>query len=671
MICSCGIFLLLLLIVLSTIKISQLQNGLRHGDYQRYRQYCSRRVRRLRICLKITGSKHHYKSKSIEPIQVNDPRFLSIPLFNAERGWAYAMQLKDEMSNENTRVRFHLLRRLSKAAYHAKLLETLCSKRADTRTQLQAEAYAAWLIASVEFEREHHSEALNHFLHAQTVYQHLGTSGVGSELQTICEERVAQLHDSIRFCNYMLRDKKQQKSTTDKSATEEDLMSLSSTSGGMLQGKLEALKKEKMEKEAKALDTIQWQGKTIPVSNEKLRLCFVTAKESASELQRLLQHATDMTDITPEEQEKQRQQLYQNIFVAYEDALKMIKDDLTEVKLETHKQNLIALQQYCSWNKLEFITLRNILLTEELNKKIKQQEIPGYIVPTGQKRSKPDELVLMYEKLISNFNDALEITQTSKNTENMNIIQAKLTAYQALRVYYLGESYRRISKYTDAYALYLRSYELGKTAQIALNQLLKSTNVATTTSNLSTLTSIPNLAQSLTALLTDSECNKNLVHAQLILDTAEKARSITSGVKSLGLEENKKKNQNVIPTLLERLDEYTTGDASNAFRIIDFPPAFQIAPAKPILFDLAFNSIEFPDISSRIPKQTTTATKPATAPQPTKAAPTTKATPAAATKPSTPATGTAKTGGTKSAATPEKKEDKPAGFFGRLWGAGK
>lgn len=36
------------------IKNSQLQNGLRHGDYRRYRQYCSRRLQRVRKSVKFT-----------------------------------------------------------------------------------------------------------------------------------------------------------------------------------------------------------------------------------------------------------------------------------------------------------------------------------------------------------------------------------------------------------------------------------------------------------------------------------------------------------------------------------------------------------------------------------------------------------------------------------------
>ena len=38
----------LTLAIHATIQLAQLNNGLRHGDYQRYRQYCTRRLRRVR-----------------------------------------------------------------------------------------------------------------------------------------------------------------------------------------------------------------------------------------------------------------------------------------------------------------------------------------------------------------------------------------------------------------------------------------------------------------------------------------------------------------------------------------------------------------------------------------------------------------------------------------------
>jgi len=33
--------------------------------------------------------------------------------------------------------------------------------------------------------------------------------------------------------------------------------------------------------------------------------------------------------------------------------------------------------------------------------------------------------------------------------------------------------------------------------------------------------------------------------------------------------------------------------------LVDFPPDFEVIPCKPILFDVALTSIEFPDLTSR------------------------------------------------------------------------
>lgn len=53
--------------ILELIKTSQMQNGLRHGDYMRYRQYCTRRLRRIRKSIKFT----HGKGKQFLPKQVD------------------------------------------------------------------------------------------------------------------------------------------------------------------------------------------------------------------------------------------------------------------------------------------------------------------------------------------------------------------------------------------------------------------------------------------------------------------------------------------------------------------------------------------------------------------------------------------------------------------------
>ncbi len=66
-------------------------------------------------------------------------RFLYLPLFDAERAWAYAMQLKSE-ANTEVRKKFHLINRLKKAVYHAEHLASLCeSDKCDARTKLEAQ----------------------------------------------------------------------------------------------------------------------------------------------------------------------------------------------------------------------------------------------------------------------------------------------------------------------------------------------------------------------------------------------------------------------------------------------------------------------------------------------------------------------------------------------------
>ena len=69
-------------------------------------------------------------------------RYLYLPLVDAERAWAYSMQLKSE-SNTEPRKKYHSISRLRKAVQHAKLLASLCdSDKCESRTKLEAQVSA-------------------------------------------------------------------------------------------------------------------------------------------------------------------------------------------------------------------------------------------------------------------------------------------------------------------------------------------------------------------------------------------------------------------------------------------------------------------------------------------------------------------------------------------------
>jgi len=106
------------------------------------RQYCTQKIERLRHKLNLTqANKKKFKSVPLTVRNTRSFRHLYIPLFEAERAWSFAMQLKRE-SIEEPRKKRHLIRRLRRASAAAKKLEDICAAKegkVDTRTLLEAQ----------------------------------------------------------------------------------------------------------------------------------------------------------------------------------------------------------------------------------------------------------------------------------------------------------------------------------------------------------------------------------------------------------------------------------------------------------------------------------------------------------------------------------------------------
>ena len=68
--------------IFNVVKSSHAQHGLRHGDYTRYRQYCSRRLRRIRKTLGMQHGKGRFVRRALEPhmvLQLSDPSLIPLP----------------------------------------------------------------------------------------------------------------------------------------------------------------------------------------------------------------------------------------------------------------------------------------------------------------------------------------------------------------------------------------------------------------------------------------------------------------------------------------------------------------------------------------------------------------------------------------------------------------
>lgn len=74
------------------------------------------------------------------PQEINDVRYLHLYVYESERAWSFAMELKQESANSmDTRQRHHVVKRLKKASQYAQQLYTLCENQTvEVRTVLDA-----------------------------------------------------------------------------------------------------------------------------------------------------------------------------------------------------------------------------------------------------------------------------------------------------------------------------------------------------------------------------------------------------------------------------------------------------------------------------------------------------------------------------------------------------
>ncbi|KAL0380290.1 UNVERIFIED_CONTAM: Signal recognition particle subunit SRP68 [Sesamum angustifolium] len=305
--------------VLQLLKSAQMQHGLRFGDYTRYRRYCTARLRRLYKSLKFTHGRGKYTKRNITLSTVTEVRvqmvdaimqlhkmsqynmllkvdkayptvlhhqipgqyqitvlqlagFLHLVLYAAERAWSHAMEKKTLPDGPNPRQRSYLIGRLRKAVKWATHFQELCSIKGDSRTSLEAEAYASYMKGNLLFEQDQQWDiALKCFKGARAVYEELGKYG-DLENQVLCRERVEELEPSIRYCLHKIGESNLQTS---------ELAQIGEMEGPALdlfKAKLEAVMAEARSQQAASMTEFHWLGHRFPISNAKTRVSILKGR---------------------------------------------------------------------------------------------------------------------------------------------------------------------------------------------------------------------------------------------------------------------------------------------------------------------------------------------------------------------------------------------------------
>ncbi|XP_015269976.1 PREDICTED: signal recognition particle subunit SRP68 isoform X2 [Gekko japonicus] len=545
--------------ILQIVKESQQQHGLRHGDFQRYRGYCSRRLRRLRKTLNFKmGNRHKFTGKKVTEELLSDNRYLLLILMDAERAWSYAMQLKQE-ANTEPRKRFHLLSRLRKAVKHAEELERLCeSNRVDAKTKLEAQAYTSYLTGMLRFEHQEWKAAMEAFNKCKTIYEKLA-SAFTEEQAVLYNQRVEEISPNIRYCAYNIGDQ---------SAISE-LMQMRLRSGGtegLLAEKLEALITQTRAKQAATMSEVEWRGRTVPVKIDKVRIF-------------LLGLADTEAAIAQAEEEETKERLFESLLSECRDAIQAVREELKPDQQRDHSSevdsgkvtNIQYLHSYLTYIKLSTAIKRNESMAKSLQKALLQQQ---ELEEDGKRTARPQDLIRLYDIILQNLADLQQLPGLEEDKSFLKEIGIKTLVYKAYRCFFIAQSYVLVKKWSEALVLYDRvlkyANEVEAQAGIYKNNLKE----------------LPDVQE----LITQVNAEKYSLQAAAILD-AEDVPEVESPSQ---VKDGK--------PLSERLETFCLDSSlvSKQASLVHFPPEFQPIPCKPLFFDLALNHVTFPPLEDKV-----------------------------------------------------------------------
>lgn len=539
--------------ILKIIKDAQQQHGLRHGDYQRYRGYCTRRIGRLRKALHLPqGDKRHFKRRDVTDQHLKDEKFLYIPLMMAERAWGYAMQLKQE-ANTEPRKKFHVVSRLRKAVAYAVQLQTLCeSDVCDARTKLEAQAYVSWTVGVLHFELSLWKNAMTNFKEAQVVYEKL-MSALNEDDALLYKQKVEELTPSLRYCAYNIGDEKGL----------EDLMQLRSQAHGELLQSLDNLLIQTKEQHAEVLSEVSWRNRTVGVRPERVRVFLLAERNLNASLNKTLEENVEILE---------------SHLMDCKDAVQALKD---EIKLDPNSKGraqgapLSSLQYLLSYLlniRLERTIERNLLLAQQAKYNLQKAEA------SEGKKTRPQDLVRLYEIILQNLTELQQLSGMEEDTQYQEDLDIRVKTYKAFRCFYIAQSLGALRRWRDCVALYKRASQYAEEASL--------------------LTKDGKLKTELKQLEVDIDTMKYSALAYSVLEsetTPTDQQQQDNNVNSKNLKLKK------VP-LADRLGEYyeDASLASKSPNVIKLPPDMQPTPCKPLFFDLAQNHLEFPSLEDKL-----------------------------------------------------------------------
>ena len=588
-------------ILLSTSSM-QHQNGLRAGDYLRYAHFCRKKIQKLRKMNHLSQGKRKFQKLEITPQLIKDNKIFLILILECERNWAYGMYHKQELTfigEDIKRLRHEITRKFKRATQNAQKIYDICQKIGDTQTQLEGEAYyhfinsnflnSNFLIFNSKFE-----EALKLLKKACNIYEKIKL--LKDTIESIeYEEKIKSMKTSMRLCIYNLS------STKDTILDEAEFEKTVNVDDIELTEKIEEIKKgtNKINEED---FTVKYHGINIPIKNEKLRNDFEKLNELNSKIEKekdvqkkilLFQdyynRIDEMNKLVKKIKGEEGNQSSENFSKIYGNILNYIEN----LRLKKYiDKNISYITEYSK----EYNTIENIsTLFEKDNTKLK---------------IKPQEMMKLYDNLIEYQSQLINLEKDNPEQSYIIELNYREKIYSLSKIFYVGLSYILNKKYLEAYTIMFYTQEKIKEA----NEFYEQHHL----DNVSQLKELKSKIDNMEKLAI-FVINTAFVKMQLKKDENTKVKEDKENkdkekkirynpyLADLMFNDNIVLNKEQYDDLKDYItlpyEDYLEGIKKHNFdgytHIIQIPMNTQLLEPKPIVYDLSFEKLEFPDLTEK------------------------------------------------------------------------
>jgi len=587
--------------ILLTVRQSRMANGLRADQYDQYRQYCSRRLHRLRKSLRMTMSRGTKFQKPALPRseQVNaHPEHLLIFLMSAERAWAYSMQLRQyavDGSDNRTRAYYTMRKKLISAVKSADILEKLAIRDCDARTALESALYALWTRGNNEMESGEWVKAREDFLCSSALCQLLvrleSGTGESGERQSMLQERIDEMSAKLRLCLLSLKRMKVETDNLESLSEKEIIQKLRPdltqllevainrrelVAEGLARGSKEAA-------QAAAAAGVMWKGEEIPVRNLHAREAFVALRQAIFGVS----GASAKEEDVKEGDEGSEMKQYESIVTALANATQALKTEEKALQKKAsrnahaakteHLRDNALLLEYVSWMRHTQAVKRYLAQIVISEKNMKEFSLSGMSATdaSAKKPAKAEDIVRMYDNALQALNDAKALGSPNSpagqlQEQESKEYTARSISLRAERMYYVALGNMRRGKWSEAEAL------AKEVANVCADAVAHQHDCATPDKE--ALERLDTLKQKL-----------RLLHCVI------RARA-AAGVEA----EDESSADDSMKAVYDAPDTFSI----NPHRaVVALPPSVQPMPMRPFLLDVAGTRVDYPDLSSRKKKK--------------------------------------------------------------------